>query len=455
LAVGREPLAQDITMTLPLVALVGRPNVGKSSLFNRIVGERLAIVEAIPGTTRDRLYAAADWAGRNFNVVDTGGLEVGEVADMGLRIRNQVTVAVDEADVIVMVVDLRDGVTAADEEVAVLLRLSGKPVVLAANKGDSAAHRHNAADFWSLGLGEPLAISALHGTGSGDLLDAVVAHLPPAEAPADEDAVRIAIVGRPNVGKSSLLNRLLGEDRVIVSPVPGTTRDPIDVSVRYMEHDITLIDTAGIRRRGRVQPGIEKYSVLRAVRAVERADVVALLIDAVDGVTAQDAHVASVIEEYGKGAILCVNKWDLVEKDTHTADAYARTVRKELSFLPYAPVVFMSALTGQRATKVLERALEIAAVRTMRVATGELNRFVAEAQAMHNPPSHKGRPLRIRYATQAGVAPPVFVFFVNDPELVHFTYERFLENQLRARFGYEGTAIRLVFRGGEDRHKDH
>jgi GTP-binding protein len=441
-------------MTLPLVALVGRPNVGKSSLFNRIVGERLAIVEAIPGTTRDRLYAAAEWAGRNFSVVDTGGLEVGEVADMGERIRNQVSVAVAEADVIVMVVDLRDGVTSADTEVATLLRQSSKPVVLAANKGDSAAYRLNAADFWPLGLGEPFAVSALHGTGSGDLLDAVIAHLPPVEAPVDEGDVRVAIVGRPNVGKSSLLNQLLGEDRVIVSPVAGTTRDPIDVRVRYAEHDITLVDTAGIRRRGRVQPGIEKYSVLRAVRAVERADIVALLIDAPDGVTAQDAHVASVIEEYGKGAILCVNKWDLVEKDTHTADAFERIVRNELKFLPYAPILFISALTGQRTTKVLERAVEIAAVRAMRVTTGELNRFVAEVQAMHNPPSHKGRPLRIRYATQVGVAPPVFVFFVNDPELLHFSYERFLENKLRERFGYAGTAIRLVFRGGEDRHLD-
>ena len=439
-------------MDIPLVALVGRPNVGKSSLFNRIVGERLAIVEAIPGTTRDRLYASADWAGRHFNVVDTGGLEVGEVADMGVRIRNQAAVAVTEADVIVMVVDLREGVTAADEEVATYLRQSGKPVVLAANKGDSAGQRQNAADFWALGLGEPYPVSAVHGTGTGDLLDAVAAHLPPAEAPADEDAVRVAIVGRPNVGKSSLLNRLLGEDRVIVSPVPGTTRDPIDVRVRYLERDITLIDTAGIRRRGRVEPGIEKYSVLRAVRAVERADVVALLIDATEGVTAQDAHVASVIEQFGKGAVLCVNKWDLVEKDTHTADSYGRKVREELKFLPYAPILFISALTGQRATKVLERAVEIAVVRTMRVPTGELNRFMTEAQGRHSPPSHKGRPLKIRYVTQAGVAPPVFVFFVNDPELVHFSYERYLENQLRERFGYEGTAIRLVFRGGEDRH---
>jgi GTP-binding protein len=436
-------------MRLPLVALVGRPNVGKSSLFNRIVGQRIAIVEDIPGTTRDRLYGTADWAGHSFDVVDTGGLEVGEVGDMSLRVRNQAGVAVDEADVIVMVADLRDGVTTADADVAAILRRSAKPVVLAVNKGDSEAQRQNAGDFWELGLGEPLAISALHGTGSGDLLDAVVAHLPAAEAPEDEDVLRVAIVGRPNVGKSSLLNKLLGAERVVVSPEAGTTRDPIDVRLDYLGRQIDLVDTAGIRRRGRIMPGIEKYSVLRAMRAVERADVVALLFDATEGVTAQDAHVASSIEEHGTGAILVVNKWDLVEKDEHTAVAFTKRVREELKFLPYAPVLFVSALTGQRATKVLEKAVEIEAARRVRVPTGELNRFVADVQAVHQAPSHQGRPLRIRYATQADISPPVFVFFVNDPELVHFSYRRFIENQLRERFGFEGTAIRLVFRGGE------
>lgn len=435
-------------MTLPLVALVGRPNVGKSSLFNRITGDRLAIVEAVPGTTRDRLYSTAEWAGRHFHVVDTGGLEIGSVADMSERIRNQAGVAIEEAEVIVLVVDLQDGATAADEDVAALLRRSGKPVVVAANKGESYAHRQNAPEFWGLGLGEPISISAIHGTGTGDLLDVVVAHLPPAPEPEDSAAPRVAIVGRPNVGKSSLLNRLLGAERVIVSPEAGTTRDAVDVAVTYMGREIVLVDTAGIRRRGKVEPGIEKYSVLRALRGVERSDVVALLLDATEGVTAQDAHVASVIEEQGKGAILCLNKWDLVEKDTHTADEYERIVRNQLKFLPYAPLLFISALTGQRATKVLERVLEIDAVRQMRVATGDLNRFVAELQGMHNPPSRSGRPLKIRYATQAGTAPPLFVFFVNDPQLVHFSYERFVENRLRERFGFGGTAIRLVFRGG-------
>ncbi len=290
--------------------------------------------------------------------------------------------------------DLRDGVTAADEDVAVLLRRSGKPVVLAANKGDSHRYRQNASDFWGLGLGEPIAVSALHGTGTGDLLDAVVAHLPPVTEPEEHEAPRVAIVGRPNVGKSSLLNKLLGAERVIVSPEAGTTRDAVDVTVTYMGRDIVLVDTAGIRRRGKIEPGIEKYSVLRAMRGVERSDVVALLLDATEGVTAQDAHVASIIEELGKGAILCLNKWDLVEKDTHTADDFTRVVREELKFLPYAPVLFISALTGQRATKVLEKAVEIDTVRHMRVATGDLNRFVAEIQGIHSPPSHSGRPLQ-------------------------------------------------------------
>jgi GTP-binding protein len=436
-------------MSLPLVALVGRPNVGKSSLFNRFVGERIAIVEDIPGTTRDRLYGKADWAGHAFDLVDTGGLEIGDVGDMSERVRNQATVAVNEADVIILVADLREGVTAADIEVAAFLRRSGKPVVLAVNKGDSAAHRASAGDFWALGLGEPFAVSALHGTSSGDLLDAVVAHLPPLEPEPDEGILRVAIVGRPNVGKSSLLNRLLGEDRVIVSPIAGTTRDPIDVKVSYMDREIVLVDTAGIRRRGRVEPGIEKYSVLRAMRAVERCDVVVLLVDATEGVTAQDAHVAGAIEEHGKGAIIAVNKWDLIEKDTYTVNAFTDRIRQELKFLPYAPVLFISALTGQRATKVLEKAVEIETVRRQRVTTGELNRFLAEAQAMHPAPGHHGKPLRFRYATQASVAPPVFVFFVNDPEIVHFSYQRYLENQLRERFGFAGTAIRMVFRGGE------
>jgi GTP-binding protein len=440
-------------MSLPLVALVGRPNVGKSALFNRLVGERLAIVEQIAGTTRDRLYAPAEWSGQHFNVVDTGGLEVGEVADMGVRIRNQAEVAIQEADVIIMVTDVRDGVTSADTDVAALLRRSGKPLVLAVNKGDSQGYRLGTSEFWSLGIGEPLAISALHGTGTGDLLDAVVAHLPPAEPEDEAGLIRVAIVGRPNVGKSSLLNKLLGDERMIVSPEAGTTRDAVDVRLTYMEHAIQLVDTAGIRRRGRVQPGIEKYSVLRAMRAIEMADVVVMMLDAQDLVTAQDAHIAGAVDELAKGCILCVNKWDLIEKDTHTVEGVKEIVRNELKFVPYAPILFISALTGQRAAQVLAKAIEIQTVRHQRVPTGELNRFLSDVQAQHNPPARHGRPLKIRYVTQASVAPPTFVFFVNDEKLVHFSYQRYIENKLREQFGFQGTAIRLIFRGGEDRHE--
>jgi GTP-binding protein len=347
----------------------------------------------------------------------------------------------------VLVVDALAGVTPADEDVAALLRRSEKPVVLAANKADSPQRRLEAPEFWSLGLGEPFPVSAIHGAGTGDLLDAVVAHLPPAGEDADdEERLAIAVVGRPNVGKSSLVNRLIGEDRVVVSDVPGTTRDAIDTVLRLDDEEVLLVDTAGIRRRGKVEPGIEKYSVLRATRALERSDVAVLVIDGQDGVTAQDAHIAGAIAEAGVGAIVAVNKWDVVEKDEWTADRYRREVLDALKFLSYAPVVFISAKTGQRVRKVIELAQHVRAERETRIPTAVLNKIVADLQTRHNPPSKGGKRLRIYYATQVAVAPPRFAFFVNDVRLVHFTYERFVENQIRRHVPFEGTPLRLSFR---------
>ncbi len=438
-------------MAIPLVALVGRPNVGKSTLFNRIVGERLAIVESVPGTTRDRLYARTVWAGREFSVVDTGGLELGSNGEIAARVRNQAQLAIEEADVIVLITEAAAGITPDDSDVADLLRRSGKPIVLAVNKAESQRGQLEAADFWQLGLGEPFAISALHGTGTGDLLQAIVEVLPQMVVQAEDEALRLAILGRPNVGKSSLLNKLTGQDRMIVSVVPGTTRDAIDTRLTFGQREMVLVDTAGLRKRGKVRPGIEKYSVLRAMRALDRTDVAVLLIDAVDGATAQDSHIGGLIDQAGKGALVVVNKWDLVDKDTHTADQFERKVRASLKFLDYAPVLFISALTGQRTRRVLEMALDIDEARHMRIPTARLNRFAADAQIRHNPPSRGGKRLKVRYVTQAAVAPPTFVFFVNDRELVHFSYQRFLENQLRQLYPFRGTPIRLHFRTGEDR----
>jgi GTP-binding protein len=435
-------------MSAPLVALVGRPNVGKSTLFNRIVGARLAIVEEVAGTTRDRLYAASDWGGRDFRVVDTGGLALDEGGEITTRIRNQALVAMEEADVIVLLTDGQDGVTSGDRDVAQLLRRSGKPIVLAVNKTERPAARQNAAEFWELGLGEPQPVSALHGTGTGDLLDHIVELLPESGEVEEAEQLRVAIVGRPNVGKSSLLNCLVGRERMIVSEAAGTTREAVDTQLVFEGEPITLVDTAGIRRRGRVEPGIERYSVLRAVRAIERCDVAVLVVDAQDGVTAQDTHIGGLIRDAGKGAIIAINKWDLIEKDHLTADAYAGAARAQLQFLDFAPVVLLSALTGQRAPKVLSLAREIWASRSQRVSTGELNRLVAEIQARHEL-SRKGRPLKLKYATQVGVEPPTFVFFVNDRALVHFSYERFIENRLREAYPFEGTPIRLIFRQRE------
>jgi GTP-binding protein len=456
----------------PVVALVGRPNVGKSTLFNRLIGRRTAIVEDIPGTTRDRIYGDSDWNGVGFIVIDTGGLEApgdltrrlaqgGEAlaSDSALfveEIQNQARVALDEADAIIFVVDGKEGMTAADQEIADVLRMAEKPLFVAVNKTESKERQLNAVEFWNLGLTEPFPISAYHGDGTGDLLDAVVAVLP--DYPFDLEEERhtsIAIVGRPNVGKSSLLNALLGAERSIVSDVPGTTRDPIDTEIVWNGQPITLIDTAGIRRRGRVEQGIEQYSVLRSMRSIDRADVALLLLDAVDGVTSQDAHVAGYVLEAMKGVVVVVNKWDALEKDTHTMNEFTQQIRTELKFLDYVPVIYISAKTGQRVGSVLPVALEVDAARKHRLGTSELNSLIRLAYDATPPPSKNGRPLRVYYATQAEAEPPTFVLFVNDPDLVHFSYERYLENRIRAHYPFTGTPIRLVFRPrGGDRDKD-
>ena len=433
-------------MTKPLVALVGRPNVGKSTLFNRLIEEPLAIVEDVPGTTRDRIYADAEWGGINLAFIDTGGLVPGSVDDLEVSVREQVEIAIAEADVIIFLVDVNEGPTANDLEIARLLRRSSKPVLLAANKADNESRRREAVEFYALGLEDPYPISALHGTGTGDLLDAVLKALP--SEPWDEptQGTRIAIVGRPNVGKSSLLNALLGQERMIVSEKPGTTRDSVDSVIDWQGERVTLIDTAGIRRRGRVTRGIEQYSVIRAMRAIQRADVALLLLDATEGVTEQDAHIAGYVVQEGKGLVVVVNKWDLVEKDTHTMQYYTHDIREALKFVAHSPLVFVSASTGQRVKKTIDVALRVQEARLLRVPTGELNRIVSDAVAKHSPPSKRGKRMRIYYVTQVGVAPPHFVFFVNDPELVHFSYRRYLANQVREAFGFEGSSLAMSFR---------
>ncbi len=436
-------------MSKPIVAIVGRPNVGKSTLFNRLIGAPIAITEDIPGTTRDRLYGETEWNGREFIVVDTGGLSPGEDETMARAIRENVQIAIDEADVILFLVDAKSGLSADDLAVAELLRRQSKPVVLAANKADSAQRRLNATEFFELGLGEPIAISTIQGLATGDMLDAVVDLLPPPGEPDEESdvALRLAIVGRPNVGKSSLLNALLGFERVMVSDVPGTTRDATDTELEHEGQKIVLIDTAGLRRRGHVKGSIEKYSVMRAIRAISRADVALLVIDATEPLTAQDMHVAGYVQEAKKGMIVVVNKWDLVEKTSNSVNEYTAAVRRELNFMPYVPVIFVSARTKQRVNKIVSEALAIEAQRRKRIPTAQLNATVQDALRAHPPMSGKGKVLKVKYVTQAATDPPTFIFFVNDVELVHFTYQRFLENQLRDAFGFEGTALRLVFRG--------
>jgi GTP-binding protein len=440
----------------PVVALVGRPNVGKSTLFNRLAGERLAVTDSQPGTTRDRLIAEAEWNGLAFDLVDTGGVDPdgGEGELLG-QVRAQAELAVQEADAILFLVDGESGVSPVDHELAKVLRRhqtteNGKPrppVLLVVNKADNRPRREQAVEFFELGMGDPIPISALHGTGCGDLLDQLTATFDQSGAePAVEAQVKIAIVGRPNVGKSSLLNRLLGEERVIVSPIPGTTRDAIDTSLMFQGTPLTLIDTAGIRRRGRVLPGVEKYSVMRAVRAIERADVALLLIDAPEGVTAQDAHIAGIILEKWKSCLLLINKWDAVPAKARSQPAFAEQTRAQLKFLDFVPVCFISALHGTGVAAILPLALQVQQERLRRIPTAELIQILESAQQAHAPPSKVGVRLRFFLAAQVQTDPPTFLFHVNDPELVHFSYARHLENRIRERFNFLGTPIRLEFR---------
>lgn len=455
-------------MVKPIVALVGRPNVGKSTLFNRLVGERLAVVDDVPGTTRDRLMSVAEWAGVTFNVVDTGGIDPSQIgpgktlqplsvgsADFIEQIRGQAEIAIQEADAVLFITDAEAGVTPADIEVAQILRLSqrevdGKrypPVLLVVNKCENETRRMQALQFYELGLGDPYPISAFHGTGTGDMLDVLINTFEQREITEDEDdSVKIAIVGRPNVGKSSLLNALLGEERAIVSPIPGTTRDAIDTFLEFNGIPITLIDTAGIRRRGRIEPGVEKYSVLRSFQAIERADVALLMIDATTGILSQDAHIAGFILDAWKSTVVLVNKWDAILKDNETMQAFTQRIRQELNFLDYVPILFISAKTGQRVDQVLPLALRVQEERLVRMSTSQINQIIHKAQDEHPAPSRTGRQLKLYYGTQVRSDPPTFLLYVNDPKLGHFTYLRFLENQIRASYNFVGTPIRIVMR---------
>ncbi|NCB29144.1 MAG: ribosome biogenesis GTPase Der [Clostridia bacterium] len=435
-------------MAKPIVAIVGRPNVGKSQLFNRLAGKRLSIVEDTPGVTRDRLYAESEWRGRPFTVIDTGGIEPTNDNEILKFMRQQAETAIHHADVIIFLADLRTGVTASDEEVASMLQRAGKPIVLAVNKCDTpGAPSPDIFEFYNLGLGDPYGISALHGYGTGDLLDAVYEHFPAEDdTPEDDDTIRVAIIGKPNVGKSSLVNRVVGEERVIVSDMAGTTRDSVDTPVENGYGKFVFVDTAGIRKKAKVDERIEKFSVMRSLLAVERADVCVIMIDATEGVTEQDTKVAGEAHNAGKACIIVVNKWDLVEKDGKTMKEYTTRVREGLAYMPYAPVLFISAMTGQRVEKLFETIQDVYDQNHKRIPTGQLNSILAEATARVQPPTDKGRRLKIYYMTQAGVCPPTFVCFCNDARLFHFSYQRYLENQIREVFGLTGTPVRMVVR---------
>ena len=435
-------------MSRPLVAIVGRPNVGKSMLFNRLVGQRLSIVEDTPGVTRDRLYAECEWCGRKFDMVDTGGIEPSTDSEILLFMREQAQIAIDSATVIVLVTDIRTGVTAADKDVANMLLRSKKPVVLAVNKADSTGAEDPAIyEFYSLGLGDPIAVSAVHGHGTGDLLDACLAHFPETDEDEEEsDCIKVAVIGKPNVGKSSLINHILGEKRLIVSNMAGTTRDAVDTLFENKLGRYMFIDTAGIRRKSKVEERVEKFSVMRAQMAIERADVCLIMIDARDGVTEQDTKIAGLAHEAGKASIIIVNKWDLVDKETGTMEKMRKDIMRDLSFMSYAPILFISALTGQRTDRIFELINFVNDQSNMRITTGMLNNVLADAQARVQPPTDKGRRLKIYYMTQTGIKPPNFVIFCNSRELFHFSYQRYLENQIRSVFGLEGTPIRIVIR---------
>ncbi len=455
-------------MVKPIVALVGRPNVGKSTLFNRLAQERLAVVDDVPGTTRDRLITQAEWSGIVFDIVDTGGIDPTQAgpgkelkplsvgsAQFIQEIRQQAEIAISEADAVIFVTDVESGVTPADQEVAQILRQHQKerdnqpwpPVLLVVNKCENEARRSEAYQFYELGMGEPYPISAKHGTGTGDMLDALVNSFKQwVQEGEEDDSIKIAIVGKPNVGKSTLLNKLVGEDRAIVSPIAGTTRDAVDTRITFEDIPITLIDTAGIRKRGKIDPGVEKYSVIRSLRAIERSDVALLLVDAVSGITAQDTHIAGFILDYWKSVVVVVNKWDAIEKDSYTIQDYTLHLRQELNFMDYVPVLFISARTGKRVNQVLPTALQVQEERVMRIQTSKLNQIIRKALDRHPAPSKAGRHLKIFYGSQVRSDPPIFVLHVNDPSLAHFTYLRYLENQIRAKYPFLGTPIRIVLR---------
>ncbi|WP_100372687.1 ribosome biogenesis GTPase Der [Bacillus sp. FJAT-45037] len=437
-------------MTKPVVAIVGRPNVGKSTIFNRIVGERVAIVEDIPGITRDRIYSHGEWLDRDFNLIDTGGIEIVDEPLLN-QMRQQAELAIEEADVIVFMVNGREGITNADQEVAKILFRSKKPIVLGVNKVDNPDMHDLLYEFYSLGIGSPFPISGSHGLGLGDLLDEVIKHFPDkSEDDYDADTIRISLIGRPNVGKSSLVNAMLGEERVIVSDIPGTTRDAIDTPFTRDEQDYVLIDTAGMRKRGKVYETTEKYSVLRALKAIERSNVVLVVINAEEGIIEQDKKIAGYAHEAGRGIILVVNKWDAIERDDKTMINFERKIRDEFLFLSYAPILFTSAITKQRLQHVLPTVKRVSQNHNLRVPTNVLNDLIMDAVAMNPTPTDKGKRLRINYVTQVAVEPPAFVFFVNEPELLHFSYERFLENRLRATFEFEGTPIKIIARKKND-----
>src|SRR5258706_15553978 len=452
----------------PIVALVGRPNVGKSTLFNRFAGERLAIVDDTPGTTRDRLFGEAEWNGRTFNIVDTGGIDpshggktplsIGS-ADFIDDIRKQAQVAIQEADAVLFVNDGESGITEPDREVAEILRRSQKklpdgtlwpPIFVVVNKCESKERRDQAAEFYELGLGDPYPISAIHGTSTGDLLDSLVASFPPQEGQQEDESIKIALVGKPNDGKSSLLNLLAGEERVIVSPIAGTTRDSIDTKLKYDGLDVTLIDTAGIRRRGKIEHGVEQYSVLRSFKSIERAEVALLMIDATTGITAQDTHIAGFILDEWKSCVVLVNKWDALEKTNETMDEFTAKIQRELNFMDYVPILFISCKTGQRVDQVLPMALQVQEERLGRLTTSKLNAVLTKAQDEHPAPTHAGHQLKIYYGTQVRSDPPTFVMFVNNPKLMHFTYLRFLENRIREEYGFLGTPIKLAAKGRKE-----
>ena len=451
----------------PIVALVGRPNVGKSTLFNRLAGERLAIVDDTPGTTRDRIVAEGEWNGRSFDVVDTGGIDPThggktplsvDSADFIPEIRAQALMAVRDADTVLFLTDGTSGVTSPDREVADILRRyqrivdgqSWPPIFVVVNKCENAKQRNDASEFYELGLGDPYPLSAIHGTGTGDLLDALVASFPTQPETEADESIKIAIVGKPNAGKSSLLNKLVGEQRAIVSPIPGTTRDAIDTHIVVEGLPVTLIDTAGIRRRGKIERGVEQFSVLRSFKAIERADVVLLMIDAAEGITAQDTHIAGFILDAWKSTVVLVNKWDTILKDNQTTDDYTRHVRQELNFMDYVPMLFNSAKTGQRLDQVLPTALRVQEERVVRITTAMLNRLLRDAQDAHPAPSHAGRQLKIYYGAQVRVDPPTFLLHVNDTKLFHFSYRRYLENQFRKTYGFIGTPIKILAKGHKD-----